>query len=58
MYDVANSGTSCQEVTAPCAAFKPICLEECILYQKKKPSEYLSSGEIGRNNILSLAKET
>ena len=45
-------------LTAPCAALKlQINLEKCILCQKKKTSsEYLSSGEIGRRNIVSLAK--
>ena len=33
-----------------------INLEKCILCQKKTSSEYLSSGEIGRSNIASLAK--
>ncbi|KAI4823606.1 hypothetical protein KUCAC02_012184 [Chaenocephalus aceratus] len=37
---------------------KPIDLEECILCQKKNRSEYLSSGEIGRGYIVSLAKQT
>ena len=45
-------------LTAPCATPKPIDLEECILCQKKKRSEYLSSGEIGRGCIVSLAKQT
>ena len=45
-------------LSAPCAIPKPINLEECILCQKKKRSEYLSSGEIGRSNIVSLAKRT
>ena len=43
---------------APCATPKPIDLEECILCQKKRRSEYLSSGEIDRGFIVSLAKET
>ena len=42
-------------LTAPCATPKPIDLEECILCQKKKR---LSSGEIGRGCIVSLAKQT
>ena len=45
-------------LTAPCATPKAINLEECILWQKKKRSEYLSSGEIGRGCIVSLAKQT
>ena len=45
-------------LTAPCATPKPIDLEECIQCQKKKRSEYLSSGEIGRGCIVSLAKQT
>ena len=45
-------------LTAPCATPKPIDLEKCILCQKKKRSEYLSSGEIGRGCIVSLAKQT
>jgi hypothetical protein len=47
-------------LTAPCATPKPkpFNLEECILCQKKKRSEYLSSGEIGRVTIVSLAKQT
>ena len=45
-------------LTAPCATPKPIDLEEYILCQKKKRSEYLSSGEIGRGCIVSLAKQT
>ena len=45
-------------LTAPCATPKAINLEECILCQKKKRSEYLSSGEIGRGCIVSLAKQT
>ena len=36
-------------LTAPCARLKPIDLNECILCQKKKRSEYLSSGEVGRS---------
>ena len=44
-------------LTAPSATPKPINLEECILCQKKKRSEYLSSGEIGRGCIVSLAKQ-
>ncbi len=42
------------QLTAP----KSINLEECILCQRKKRSEYLSSGEIGRGCIASLAKRT
>ena len=45
-------------LTAPCATPREINLEECILCQKKKRSEYLSSGEIGRGCIVSLAKQT
>ena len=45
-------------LTAPCAKAQPINLEECILCQKKKQSEYLSGGEIGRGNIVSLARQT
>jgi hypothetical protein len=47
-------------LTAPRATPKPkpINLEECILCQKKKRSEYLSSGEIGRVTIVLLAKQT
>ena len=47
-------------LTAPCATPKPklIDLQECILCQKKKPSEYVSSGETGRSSIVSLAKQT
>ena len=45
-------------LTAPCATPKPIDLDECILCQKKKISEYLSSGEICRGCIVSLAKQT
>ena len=44
-------------LTAPCAAPKAINLDECILCQKKKRSEYLSSGETGRSCIVSLAKQ-
>ena len=44
-------------LTAPCATLKlQINIEKCILCQKKTSSEYLSSGEIGRSNIVSLAK--
>ena len=32
-------------------------LDDCILCQKTKLKEYLSSGEIGRARIISLAKE-
>ena len=46
------------QLTAPCAAPKAINLDECILCQKKKRSEYLSSGETGRSCIVSLAKQT
>ena len=42
-------------LTAPVTP-KPIDLNKCILCQKRKQSEYLSSGEIGRGNIVSLAK--
>ena len=47
-------------LTTHCATSKskPISLAECILCQKKKRSEYLSSGDTGRNVILSLAKQT
>ena len=44
-------------LTAPVTP-KPIDLNKCILCQKRKQSEYLSSGEIGRGNIVSLAKQT
>ncbi|KAF3844347.1 hypothetical protein F7725_017651, partial [Dissostichus mawsoni] len=46
------------EVPLAACSTKPINLEECILCQKKKKSEYLSSGEIGRGVIVSLAKQT
>ena len=36
---------------------KTINLDECILCQTKRRSEYLSSGEIGRARIVLLAKE-
>lgn len=45
-------------LAAPCAAPKPINLDECILCQKKKRVEYLSSGENGKRNIVLLAKQT
>ncbi len=44
-------------LTAPCAGLKPTNLNKCILCQKKKRSEYLSSGEVGRSNIVLLAKK-
>ncbi len=44
-------------LTAPCAGLKPTNLNKCILCQKKKPSKYLSSGEVGRSNIVLLAKK-
>ncbi|KAF3854414.1 hypothetical protein F7725_022469 [Dissostichus mawsoni] len=50
--------TKMDEVPLAACSTKPINLEECILCQKKKKSEYLSSGEIGRDVIVSLAKQT
>ena len=41
-------------LTTPYARLKPIDL---ILCQKKKRSEYLSSGEVGRSNNVLLAKK-
>jgi len=57
---VQKKHTSLQDevqLTAPCAPPKAINLDECILCQKKKRSEYLSSGETGRSCIVSLAKQ-
>ena len=44
-------------LAGPCVSPKPIDLNKCILCQKRKQSEYHSSGEIGRGNIVSLAKQ-
>ncbi len=44
-------------LTAPCAGLKPTNLNKCILCQKKKRSEFLSSGEVGWSNIVLLAKK-
>lgn len=39
------------QLAAPC--YKPI---ECILCQRKKQSEYMSSNKVGRSNIVVLGK--
>ena len=41
----------------PLVKSKSVNLEECILCQRKKRSEYLSSGDVGKGCIVSLAKQ-
>ena len=41
----------------PLIKSKSVNLEECILCQRKKRSEYLSSGDVSKGCIVSLAKQ-
>lgn len=55
---VESLNTSFQdEVNLGISEHKPINLDQCIFCQRKKQSEYLCGGDIGRGNIILLARE-